>query len=207
MNSHYMLETHVDVRSSNRSFFQSRQSSSSAKRSFPPCMPKRLQNKRITTVRVNCRNAISGEIISVPSGTGHMIAKLAQTLNLPQQFVQAVEGGEEAVQDTGPPDIVFLVVTPQFDYLDPVYDTGAGRCTICGDPPGAEPLLDRDCADDETCERCCPEYLCILCRVFIGGKPVCLACLEEGEESFLPDTRRLRALEDFWHLMDSFGRM
>ena len=158
-------------------------------------MPKRLQNKRITTVRVNCRNAISGEIISVPYSTGHMIAKLAQTLNLPLQFVQAVEGGEEAVQDTGPPDILFLVVTPQFDYLEPVYDAGAGRCTICGGPPSAEPLLDRDCADDETCERCCPEYLCILCRVYIGGKPVCLACVEEGQEPLLPDTRRLRALQ------------
>ena len=47
--------------------------------------------------------------------------------------------------------------------------------------------------------------VCILCKVFIGAKPLCIACLEEGEESLLPDTRRLRALEAFWHLMDSLG--
>ena len=78
----------------------------------------------------------------MPYSPGHTIATLARTLNLPQQFVQEMEGCGEAVQDTGPPDIVFLVVIPQFDYLDPVYDAaGLARCTICGDPPwgGAAP--------------------------------------------------------------------
>ena len=85
-------------------------------------MPKRLQNKRLTTARVNCRNAISGEIISVPYSPGHMIATLAQTLNIPQQFVQRMEGCGGGVLDMDPPDIVFLVVIPQFDYRVPVYD-------------------------------------------------------------------------------------
>ena len=154
----------------------------------------KVRNRTLCRATITCRNALSGLSFVLPAmERDALLKRLANTLNAPQLMIKFLT----AVDDN---EVLFVVSIP--DTLDVQEGDRLARCTICGDRSFQEPLLDREDLDAATCERCCPEFLCKQCLVFLRGERACLACLELDKVLTLQDTRRLVALQAFWELDD-----
>ena len=155
----------------------------------------RLKNRKLEREGQIFRNAISAEEFFVPKGR-NVTDTLSDACNVPRQFIQIV---------SSVPENTFIVLVPQFDYMDAVVDPS---CSICGDSVYGRACLDRDIEAEllKSCYRCQPEYICFPCRVQErASRFICLACVETDEEYLVTDTRRLRAMQAFRQHMDDIA--